>query len=182
MDDCSNHDDRTNKFDQIVGALEALVLTAEFEQLQDSFCRSHCHHFEATDENKLIYMEIFQNYTASVEEFLEKGLSQAVPGFDMGEFMSMLAERQDELAGEVFDMLLSLSDFSTFKDIMVSYKAETCSDVSSGGGFSLSLSVTPLSIVQRDEASCSAVQLLLFPAISCSVLDFSPSQMPYPRV
>lgn len=36
----------------------------------------------------------------------------------------MLSSRQEELAGEMFDLLLSLSEFSAFKEMMLSYKYE----------------------------------------------------------
>ena len=142
MNDASQNDELTNKFDNIVGKLEEVVLRDEFEELQTSFCRQHCTHFDATDENKLIYTELFQKYTELIEQYLEKELSSAVEGFDMVEFMEMLSEREDELAGEVFDLLLSLSDFQTFKDIMVSYKQD-------GAGGPMSSSSNGLSLVVR---------------------------------
>ena len=34
----------------------------------------------------------------------------------------MLLSRQDEMDTEIFDLLLSLSDFDEFKEVMLSYK------------------------------------------------------------
>ena len=45
-------------------------------------------HFEATEENKLIYTELFKKYQEMIEEFLLKELSEAVENFSMEEFMT----------------------------------------------------------------------------------------------
>lgn len=37
-------------------------------------------------------------------------------------YMVQHSTRQENLVGEVFEMLLSLSDFDTFKELMLSYK------------------------------------------------------------
>ncbi|KAK3264276.1 hypothetical protein CYMTET_26975 [Cymbomonas tetramitiformis] len=114
-----------NKFDEIVGALEEVIIGAEFESQQTTFCQSNCTHFDADGENKLIYTDIFSQYTTMLEASIVSKLSEMVPGFDMGEFGAMLNERKAELEGDVFDMLFTLSDFEAFKELMVSYKKET---------------------------------------------------------
>ena len=45
-------------------------------------------HFDATEENKLIYTSIFKEYQGSIENFLTKALTEAVENFSMQEFMS----------------------------------------------------------------------------------------------
>lgn len=40
----------------------------------------------------------------------------------MARFESMLIHRKDELSSDIFDMLMSFSDFNEFKDLMLSYK------------------------------------------------------------
>ena len=40
----------------------------------------------------------------------------------MSRFESMLIHRKDELCSDIFDMLMSFSDFNEFKDLMLSYK------------------------------------------------------------
>jgi hypothetical protein len=51
-----------NEFDKIVGTLQEILLDEKFEQLQKKFCQQNCMHFEATEENKLIYTDIFKKY------------------------------------------------------------------------------------------------------------------------
>ena len=50
-----------NQFDEIIGCIEDIVIEQQFQDLQESFLEKHYHHFDiGTEENKLIYMEIFQ--------------------------------------------------------------------------------------------------------------------------
>lgn len=51
-----------NKFDEIVGSLEELLISPEFEELQSSFGHAHCNEFEDDGENKLVYTAIFEKY------------------------------------------------------------------------------------------------------------------------
>lgn len=49
----------------------------------------------------------------------------------------MIEERKDQLMSEVFDLLLSMADFETFRDLMHSYKAEeeaNKEEMAGGGG------------------------------------------------
>jgi len=57
-----------------------------------------------------------------MESCIEAELLEAIDGFEMQQFMDQLAERQDEITGDVFDVLLGLSDFEEFKEMMLSYK------------------------------------------------------------
>ena len=41
----------------------------------------------------------------------------------MAEFSGMLEHRKDELYGDVFDLLMTLSSFDAFKELMLAYKA-----------------------------------------------------------
>mmetsp|Transcript_14001 Transcript_14001/g.30376 ORF Transcript_14001/g.30376 Transcript_14001/m.30376 type:complete len:125 (+) Transcript_14001:360-734(+) len=70
-------------------------------------------------------MEIFNAYTGHVEKFIDTKLTEAVEGFAMPQFMEMLLGRREELEGtDVFEVLFSLADFATFKEIMLSHKRE----------------------------------------------------------
>eukprot|EP00955_Chlamydomonas_euryale_P077913 363050-Chlamydomonas_euryale.AAC.2 len=69
-------------------------MDADFEEEREAFCRRHCGEFEDTEENKLVYTDIFSRYTALVERCIEAKLTASVPGFSMGEFMAMLDSRK----------------------------------------------------------------------------------------
>lgn len=111
-----------NEFDFIVGALEEVLLDPSFETIKRKFCEEHCNIFDDKDENKIEYTEIFQKYTTLIESTLDQKLTEKVPNFSMKRFETMLLSRQDEMDTEIFDLLLSLSDFDEFKDVMLSYK------------------------------------------------------------
>jgi hypothetical protein len=66
------------------------MIEDDFEQKQEAFSSANCHHFEDSEENKLIYMDLFKEYTSQIETYLEQRLQEEVPGFDMEEFYEML--------------------------------------------------------------------------------------------
>ncbi|CAK9024434.1 Stearoyl-CoA desaturase (Acyl-CoA desaturase) (Delta(9)-desaturase) (Delta-9 desaturase) (Fatty acid desaturase) [Durusdinium trenchii] len=113
-----------NEFDEIVGALEEIIMDPRFVKLQSEFCRRHCNRFHKDDENKLEYTDIFNEYTQTIETYLESRLKRCIPGFRMDKFAHMCQQRKDEVAGDVFDILLSCGDFAEFKFLMLSHKAE----------------------------------------------------------
>ncbi|GIL66177.1 hypothetical protein Vafri_19770 [Volvox africanus] len=145
VDDGSNLSAESRRFDCIVGALEDVIMDPEFEELREGFCRENCQHFEDSDENKLIYTDVFNKYTELVESTIDKKLKQAVPGFSMQEFMSLLESHKDHLMSEVFDLLLSLADFEAFKEVMLSYKR----DASEGPTFEINC--TPLRVYVEEQ-------------------------------
>eukprot|EP00128_Syssomonas_multiformis_P005958 Colp12_sorted_trinity150504_noHs@21928 len=110
-------------FDAIVGHLEDIIMDDEFQSLQNNFMDKNCSVFEDAEENKLVYTEIFQNYTSSIENFIETKLKEREPGFSMDSFMGMIKARHDQVEGDVFDLLTSLGDFNEFKELMLSFKA-----------------------------------------------------------
>ena len=59
-----------NEFDHIVGVLQEVLLDERFEHLQKTFCNENCMHFEPTEENKLIYTEIFKKYHEVIEAYI----------------------------------------------------------------------------------------------------------------
>merc|ERR1712224_231121 len=131
-------------FDAKVGALNEIVISDEFTSLMDSFVKENCHHFEDTDENKLIYMDLFRQYSDRIETSLVRLMSEALPGFDMVAFVAEIAARQDEVECEVFDMLVSMSDFDSFKQQMLDAKA------AAEGSLDLTVPSSP-SRLHRDE-------------------------------
>jgi hypothetical protein len=66
-----------------------------------------------------------RRYIDLVETYIERRLKEAFSGFEMEEFMQQLQQHEEEMDGsDVLEVLLSLGDFPTFKDIMLSYKAD----------------------------------------------------------
>ena len=80
-------------------------------------------HFEATEENKLIYTDIFKKYHDTIEVYINQKLTEAIPGFDMRTFLEQVAVRKDEIDEQIMDLLLSFVDFESFKEMMLFSRA-----------------------------------------------------------
>ena len=116
----------------IVGALEEVLFEGEISQIQKAFCETNCGIFDDTEENKLEYTEIFRQYTELVENSLEAKLTEKIPGFSMSMFETLLKRRdEDDINGDIFDILLSFGDFNEFKQYMLSVKRGMESSMSS---------------------------------------------------
>ncbi|KAJ1549787.1 ADP-ribosylation factor-like protein 2-binding protein, partial [Nowakowskiella sp. JEL0078] len=74
-------------FDTVVGELEEMLIDNKFVSLQESFFSKYCESFTDDEENKLLYTEVFQNYTQTIEKFIESRLKNRLPCFSMAEFM-----------------------------------------------------------------------------------------------
>lgn len=61
----------------------------------------HCQSPQDTDENKLCYTQVFQEYCELLERTIITALTAAVPGFSLDVFTMMLQQRQGELGAEV---------------------------------------------------------------------------------
>ena len=57
-----------------------MLLDENFERLQKKFCSEHCMHFEATEENKLIYTDIFKKYHEIIESYISQVRHRAHSG------------------------------------------------------------------------------------------------------
>uniref|UniRef100_A0A0X3P045 ADP-ribosylation factor-like protein 2-binding protein n=1 Tax=Schistocephalus solidus TaxID=70667 RepID=A0A0X3P045_SCHSO len=112
----------TSDFDVVVGHLEDIMISDEFQTIQDNFIKQHCELFEDIDENKLCYTEIHNKYVLTVESFLENELRKKLPDFSMKEFIAEVGNKNDALDGEVFEMLITFTDFMAFKELMIDYK------------------------------------------------------------
>ncbi|XP_059916977.1 ADP-ribosylation factor-like protein 2-binding protein [Gadus macrocephalus] len=129
-------------FDAVIGRIEDIIMEGEFQQLQRSFMEKHYMEFEDSDENKLSYTPIFNDYVDLLEKHLEHQLMERIPSFNMTAFTHLLMQHKEEVPVDIFDMLLSFTDFLTFKEMFLDYRAEK-----EGKGLDLSegLVVTSLS-------------------------------------
>ena len=50
--------------------LQDILLDQHFEHMQKTFCNENCMHFEPTEENKLIYTDIFKKYHDIIEAYI----------------------------------------------------------------------------------------------------------------
>ncbi|KAL8581152.1 hypothetical protein ACOMHN_033599 [Nucella lapillus] len=118
---CSNTD---AGFDAVIGHIEDIIMEEDFQRLQNSFLEKYYHEFEDTEENKFIYTDIHKEYIDLVEKFLANEILKRMPDFSMEEFTQALISRKGELDGEIFDLLLTFSDFLAFKELILDYRAD----------------------------------------------------------
>ncbi|KAK3908993.1 ADP-ribosylation factor-like protein 2-binding protein [Frankliniella fusca] len=112
-----------NMFDEAIGHIEDVLMDPQFQDLQKNFLEKYWNEFDDSEENKLVYMEIFKEYTDVVEKYIENHLLESMKDFNMESFISLLQERKDELEGEVFEILFTFTDFLVFKEMFLDYKA-----------------------------------------------------------
>ena len=117
-----NKDSDDFKFDIFAEALQDIVIEEEFEKMQNDFCEKYYKEFEDKDENKLEYTKIFNEYTKTTEDFLEKNLKKRVTQYKIDDFYKMLESKKFKMDEQLLDTLLDLSDFGNFKEMMLNYK------------------------------------------------------------
>ena len=126
----------TDPFDAILIELEVLMMDEALNEQIDEFTRKHSSIFDAGDENKLEYTQLFTDYTAMVETFIENRLGASLASFDMASFCQTLQEKakHDEglLDHPALEMLSAYSDFGAFKELMLSARAGA--DAEAAGG------------------------------------------------
>lgn len=142
-------------FDAVVGCIEDVIMDEEFHELQLSFMEKHYLEFDNSDENKLNYTLIFKEYVNLLESYLEQQLMERIPDFNMNAFIEQLMQHKDEVSGDIFNMLLSFTDFVAFKDLFLEYRAMKegrVVDLSSG------LVITPLTPAASTHTSSTGSQ------------------------
>ena len=116
------------KFDRFAEALQDIVIEDSFEKMQNDFCEKYYKVFEEKDENKLEYTKIFNEYTKTTEEFLEKELIKRVKEYKVDEFYKLLETNKFKIDEQLLDTLLDLSEFNNFKEMILNYKREKGND------------------------------------------------------
>jgi ADP-ribosylation factor-like protein 2-binding protein len=62
-----------------VGAIEEILIEETFINTQNSFCVKHCDKFDDTEENKIVYTTLFEEYTELMESMLNTRLENKIP-------------------------------------------------------------------------------------------------------
>ncbi|RHY26091.1 hypothetical protein DYB32_007875 [Aphanomyces invadans] len=83
-----------NKLDEVMGVLQDVLIDPDFVQLQTDFCQKHCEYFDDASENKLIYMDLFKEYTLLIENYLEARLQAEIEDFSMDELCQMIQDHE----------------------------------------------------------------------------------------
>ena len=105
----------TDRFDWLVGKLEEAVMATEFAQLLQTFRQKHQAVFTPESENALVYTEIFHEYLATIESYVEQALSDS----ELRELHALMPTRHAEVDEALLETLLSFTDFEVFKELML---------------------------------------------------------------
>lgn len=125
---CENYCDTKDDFDkamEFIDNLQQIVIEDEFSELRNNFFEKHYKKFDDT-ENKHNYYLIFEEYVKQIEGFLTNELSKRIKNFNMKETIDFLIENKEQelIDEELLEMLCSLSDYNTFKNIIMDYKSD----------------------------------------------------------
>lgn len=125
---CENYSDTKDDFDkalEFIDNLQQIVIEDDFSNLRNSFFEKHYKKFDDT-ENQHDYYLIFEEYVKQIEGFLTSELNKRIKNFNMKETIDFLVENKDQelIDEELLEMLCSLSDYNTFKNIIMDYKSD----------------------------------------------------------
>lgn len=114
-----------------VSAVDEVLTEKGFMAALKEFTQKHCDVFESSDENKLEYTPIFEQYAKLVEEYVDTRLVEK--GVDLEKFMKDLPAYIDSAdahprTGAVLELLSSFDSFVAFKDMMLEAKKSKASD------------------------------------------------------
>nr|XP_055182771.1 ADP-ribosylation factor-like protein 2-binding protein [Nyctereutes procyonoides] len=112
------------EFDAVVGYLEDVVMDDEFPLLQRNFMGKYNQELEDAEEDARTYTPVFNEYVSLVEKYIEEQLPERLPGFNMAAFTTTLQHPREEVAGDVWDVLLTFTGFLAFKEMFLDYRAE----------------------------------------------------------
>uniref|UniRef100_A0AAV2KZ44 ADP-ribosylation factor-like protein 2-binding protein n=1 Tax=Knipowitschia caucasica TaxID=637954 RepID=A0AAV2KZ44_KNICA len=140
-------------FDVAIGCIEDIIVEDGFQKLQQSFMEKYYREFDISEENKLEYTQIFNDYVDLLEKHLEQQLLERIPDFNMNNFIQLLMQHKEEVPGDIFDVILPYTDFIAFKEMFLEYKADK-----EGSCVDLGLVVTPLVTSHRKHCSSSKSQ------------------------
>ncbi|XP_062356164.1 ADP-ribosylation factor-like protein 2-binding protein isoform X3 [Cinclus cinclus] len=109
----------------------------DFQLIQRNFLEKHYQEFDDSEENKLIYTDIFNEYMPSKKcaaLCLRAGVRtepstptedlQLCPLRIMQSVKKVSVQHKDEMPGDIFDLLLTFTDFLAFKEMFLEYRAE----------------------------------------------------------
>uniref|UniRef100_A0A8C6EAL4 ADP-ribosylation factor-like protein 2-binding protein n=1 Tax=Moschus moschiferus TaxID=68415 RepID=A0A8C6EAL4_MOSMO len=82
--------------------------------------------------------------------YIEEQLLEQIPEFNMAAFNTTLQHHKDEVAGDIFDMLLTFTDFLAFKEMFLDYRAEK-----EGQGLDLSSGLVVTSLCKSSSVPAS---------------------------
>ncbi|KAG9392253.1 ADP-ribosylation factor-like protein 2-binding protein [Carpediemonas membranifera] len=116
IDETISSNSEHSTFDDMLDALQDIILDEAFFMHQDELFQSYLPEFDfSSDENKFKYTDCFNSYTAEVENYIMSRLRERFPDASMQVFLQTLEKNPHALIEDVSDVLMSVSDFGEFK-------------------------------------------------------------------
>uniref|UniRef100_A0A6U2CB16 ADP-ribosylation factor-like protein 2-binding protein n=1 Tax=Hemiselmis andersenii TaxID=464988 RepID=A0A6U2CB16_HEMAN len=116
--------------------IEKTIKGPKFEEWRKKFVDEHIDTFTYDDENKLEYTTIHKSYEAQIEQMVEESLPKDIAKADFEEALGTYLEgpggTREETAKTV-TLLLEVSDFEGFRDMMLFTKKERENKASGAG-------------------------------------------------
>jgi hypothetical protein len=110
-----------------LSAIEKYIRGPDFEAWRNKFVEEHIDTFTYDDENKLEYTTIHQSYEAQIERMVEESLPKDIAMADFQEALGPYLEGpggSKEETSKTVTLLLEVSDFQAFRDMMLFTKKE----------------------------------------------------------
>ncbi|RKP20727.1 hypothetical protein ROZALSC1DRAFT_21144 [Rozella allomycis CSF55] len=106
----------SSDFDIIINAFEELLVDPEFSSLQGSLLEKHSKIISDKCAN-----DLFNEYKRNVGKFIESRFNVIISGFTMSRLFSVLNEHQEIADTDIFDVVNSLNDIESYKDLVLNY-------------------------------------------------------------
>ena len=116
-----------NKSDAIFKELTGIILDKDFDKAQQSFFEKNYDQFEDTEENKLIYTQIYESFVELLEQLIVVKLEVNFTSDEIDNFYASFVEnmpKYEEQDPVAVNSLFSFIDFDKFKKSILIYKAD----------------------------------------------------------
>ena len=119
--------EQQSKSDAIFQELRIIIQDKEFELAQRAFMEKNYDQFEDTEENKLIYTQIYEQFVSLLENIIIVKLEQKFQSDDVDNFYATFVENIAKYEAEdavTVNSLFSFIDFNKFKESILLYKKD----------------------------------------------------------
>lgn len=119
--------EQQSKSDAIFQELRIIIQDKEFELAQRAFMEKNYDQFEDTEENKLIYTQIYEQFVSLLENIIIVKLEQKFQSDDVDNFYATFVENITKYEAEdavTVNSLFSFIDFNKFKESILLYKKD----------------------------------------------------------
>lgn len=107
--------------------MRTIIYDKEFELAQRAFMEKNYDQFEDTEENKLIYTQIYEQFVSLLENIIIVKLELKFKSEDIDDFYTTFVDNMKQYEAEdavTVNSLFSFIDFEKFKESILLYKKD----------------------------------------------------------